>query len=144
MAYLLSKVVPIGVPPVGSAGPSRQSTIFRLGPQKAPACARYDLRADGIRSEASRADPHGVFTMCYDVEVYAELLALSHEATALLVRHFNGQKCVNPRQEAQNRLGELAGCKLYYETIIRMTNAERAAMLVVVRAIVTNLKAGKF
>jgi hypothetical protein len=80
----------------------------------------------------------------YIVGVYAELLALSHKATALLEKHFCDLKRVNPRHEAQNRLGELAGCKLYYETIIRMTNAEREAMLVVVRAIVTNLEAGEF
>jgi hypothetical protein len=80
----------------------------------------------------------------YVVEVYEELLHLSHKATALLAKHFSDLKHVKPRDEAQNRLGELAGRKLFYETIIRMTNAEREAMLVVVRAIVTNLKAGEF
>jgi hypothetical protein len=80
----------------------------------------------------------------YEPEVYAELLALSHQATALLVAHFRDLNRVKFRDDAQNRLGELAGCKLYYETIIRMTNAERAAMLVVVRTIVTNLEAGEF
>jgi hypothetical protein len=80
----------------------------------------------------------------YIVGPFAELLDLGHKATALLVKHFSDLKCVNPQHEAQNRLGELAGHKLYYETIIRMTNAEREDMLVVARAIVTNLEVGKF
>lgn len=80
----------------------------------------------------------------YVPKVYEELLALSHKATALLEKHFTDLKHVKPRDEAQNRLGELAGCKLYQETIIKMTNAERQAMLIVVRAILTNLEAGNF
>jgi hypothetical protein len=40
----------------------------------------------------------------YVVEVYEELLHLSHKATALLAKHFSDLKHVKPRDEAQNRL----------------------------------------
>ena len=80
----------------------------------------------------------------YIPEVYAELLALSHQATALLVKHFRDLKHINPEDSAQNRLGELAGGKLYQEIIIKMTNKQREEKLPVVKKILEDLKGGLF
>jgi hypothetical protein len=80
----------------------------------------------------------------YEPKAFAKLLELSHQATALLVAHFHQQKHPNPADAALHRLGELAGGKLYYETVIRMTNKEREEKLIVVNKILKDLRAGKF
>jgi hypothetical protein len=80
----------------------------------------------------------------YDREVFAELLDLSNQATALLVTHFGELKHPKPADAGQDRLGKLADGKLYYETIIRMTNKQRKEKLVVVQKILADLKAGRF
>jgi hypothetical protein len=80
----------------------------------------------------------------YESGVYAELLDLSHQATALLVEHFRGLGHSNPEDAALHRLGDLADGKLYYETIIKMTNEEREKKLVVIMSVLANLRADKF
>jgi len=80
-----------------------------------------------------------------DEPVYYELLALSHQAEALIHKHFSSQGGDwVVFEKVQNKLGELAGRPLYYETIIRMTNAQRREMLLKVRLIVERLEAGHF
>jgi hypothetical protein len=80
----------------------------------------------------------------YDREDFAELLDLSNQARALLVTHFRGLKHPNPATSALIRLGKLADGKLFYETIIAMTNKEREEKLVVVKRILADLTAGRF
>lgn len=80
----------------------------------------------------------------YDPEVFAELLALSQQATALLAAHFRDLKHPNPATSALIRLGELAEGNLYQETIIKMTNEVREKKLVVIKKVLANLRARRF